>query len=209
MQKNFFICLLLLINTNFLIAQKVSVGDSLTIELKKAKIAPTLFYTQQNVRVKGEGLEKIMIRSRIRSIIKKNVDVNPFSLLDTVNKVRYKMVEFVGYKPFSIGVPTYQGKELLKSKLLNNRGRPYQNVPDYDPSIKDTFYDFSFNKYENIACKINFGTNKNPIVSETYYAPITMTSFIADAFFAVKKFEREPFFILYYGNEEVGHINKD
>lgn len=209
MQRVVCICFVILISTNFSIAQKVSIGDSLTIELKKAKIAPTLFYTQQNVRVKGEGLEKIMIRSRIRSTNKKDVDVNPLSLLDTVNKVRYKMVEFVGYKPFSIGVPTYQGKELLKAKLLNNRGRPYQNVPDYDPSIKDTFYDFSFNKYENIACKINFGTNKNPIVSETYYAPITMSSFIADAFFAVKKFDKEPFFILYYGNEEVGQIEID
>ncbi|MBP0905859.1 hypothetical protein ACFSKN_15070 [Mariniflexile gromovii] len=209
MRKIIFIFLIAIISTNYIIAQEVTVNDNITIDIKKVKKAPTLFHTQQNVKVKGDGLEKIMIKSKIKSENKEDVDVNPLSLLDTVNKVRYQLVEFVGYKSFSIGVPTYQGKELLKTKLLNKRGHPYQSVPDFDPKIKDTFEDYQFEGYKNITCQINFGTDKNPIVSGIYYAPITMNSFIADAFFAIQKFDKEPVFVLYYGNEKVADIDID
>jgi len=204
-----FILWFAIISTNYIVAQEVTVNGNITIDIKKVKKAPTLFHTQQNVKVKGNGLEKIMIKSKIKSENKEDVDVNPFSLLDTVNKVRYQLVEFVGYKSFSIGIPAYQGKELLKTKLLNKRGRPYQNVPEFDPEIKDTFEDYHFEGYKNVTCQINFGTNKNPVVSGIYYAPITMNSFIADAFFAVQKFDNAPVFELYYGNEKVADINID
>lgn len=209
MKRFTYIFLIAIIWTNYINAQEVTINNDITIEIKKVKKAPTLFYTQQNVKVKDDGLEKIMIKMKIKSEQKEDVDVNPFSLLDTVNKVRYQLVEFVGYKPFSIGVPTYQGKELLKTKLLNKHGRPYQSVPDYDPNIKDTFLDYQFEGYKNSTCQINFGTNKNPIVSGIYYAPITMNTFIADAFFAIQKFDKKPVFELYYGNDKVADINID
>ena len=204
-----FILLVVIISTNYIVAQEVTVNNNITIDIKKVKKAPTLFHTQQNVKVKGDGLEKIMIKAKIKSENKEDVDVNPFSLLDTVNKVRYQLLEFVGYKSFSIGVPTYQGKELLKTKLLNKRGRPYQSVPDFDPKIKDTFEDYQFEGYKNLTCQINFGTDKNPIVSGIYYAPITMNSFIADAFFAIQKFDNEAVFELYYCKEKVADIEID
>lgn len=206
MKKLTFIILITIIFTGFLKAQEVSINNNIQIEITKVKKAPTLFHTQQNVKVKGEGIEKIMIKSRIKVLNKEDMDVNPFSLVDTVNKVRYRMAEFVGYKSFSIGVPTYQGKEILKTELLNKNGKPFKNIPEYDPSIKDTFEDYVFEGYENMAINLNFGTDKNPIVSQIYYAPITMNSFIADAFFAIREFDKAPVFELYYGNEKVANI---
>ncbi|PHS65801.1 MAG: hypothetical protein COB12_06135 [Flavobacterium sp.] len=147
-----------------------------------------------------------MIKTKIKSKNKKDFDVNPISLIDTVNKVRYRLLEFVGYKSFSVGFPTYQGEEFLKTKLVNKRGRPYQSVPSFNPKLKDTFEDYNFEGYENIECEINFGSDKNPLLSVTYYAPITMNSFISDSFFAILNFEKKPFFELYYGNEKVADI---
>jgi len=191
---------------NFSFGQKATVDNgNITIEIKKAKKAPTLFHTQQSVKVRGK-LRKIMIKTKIKSKNKEDFDVNPISLLDTVNKVRYRLLEFVGYKSFSVGFPTYQGEEFLKTKLVNKRGRPYQSVPSFNPKLKDTFEDYDFEGYENIECEINFGTDKNPLLSVTYYAPITMNSFIADSFFAILDFEKEPVFVLYYGNDKIADI---
>ncbi len=209
MRKSVYIFIIAIMTSLALNAQEITVNDNIVIKIKKVKKAPILFHTQQNIKVKGEGAEKIMIKSKIRSLDKEDVDVNPLSLLDTVNKVRYKLVEFVGYKPVSVVVATYQGKQLLKTKLLNKSGRPYKNLPDYNPKIKDSFYDYKFEGYTDFAPKINFGTEKKPIVSEIYYAPITMNSFVADAFFAVHKFESEPFYQLYYGNEKIADIDID
>ncbi len=86
--------------------------------------------------------------------------------------------------------------------MINNSCRPYKNLPVYNPKIKDSFYDYKFEGYTDFAPKINFGTEKKPIVSEIYYAPIIMNSFGADAFFVVHKFDSEPFFQLYYGNKK-------
>jgi len=195
-----------LLFSNFSFGQKATVDNgNITIEIKKIKKAPTFFHTQQSVKVRGE-MRKIMIKTRIKSKNKEDFDVNPISLIDTVNKVRYRLLEFVGYKSFSVGFPTYQGEEYLKTKLVNKKGRSYQNAPNYNPRMNDTFNDYVFEGYENIECEINFGTDKNPLLSVTYYAPITMNSFIADSFFAILNFEKKPIFELYYGNEKVADI---
>ncbi len=198
--------LLALFVSTIINAQETNYKDNISIDIKKVKKAPTLFHTQQNIKVKGEDLTKIMVKTKIKSKNKEDVDVNPFSLLDTVNKIRYRMVEFVGYKSFSVGVPTYQGKEILKTELINKRGRPYANIPKYDEKVKDTFEDYEFNDYKNVTCNVNFGSKKNPILSGIYYAPITMNSFVADIFFAIHKFDKAPVFELYYGTEKVTDI---
>ena len=191
---------------NILFPQKVMIGDNIEIEFLKSKKAPTLFYTVQEVKVKGEGIKKILVRCKIKSINKESVDVNPFSLLDTVNKIRYRMVEFVGYKSFSVGVPTYQGEEVLKTELLNKRGKPYDNLPNYNPSIKDTFEEYTFEGYQTVECKINFKTRNKPLESVTYYVPITMNKFTADLFFALPDYEEKGVFELFFGKVKIADI---
>jgi len=206
MKRSILILLLITLGYNISNAQKKIIDGNIQINFKKAKKAPKLFYTVQNVKVKGENIKKIMVRCKIKSKNKEAVDVNPFSLIDKSNKVRYRMVEFVGYKPVSFGLPTYQGKEILKKNLVNKKGRPFMNLPKYDPTIKDTFNNFDFEGYKIIESAINFRTKKKPLLSVTYYAPITMNSFIADAFFVIQKFEKKPNFELYYGNEKIADI---
>ncbi len=205
--KIIFLTFLVILIPNFLSAQDFTSKDSIMIEVVKVKNAPKLFYAQQNVKIKQDGVTKIMIKTKIASEAKKVIDINPFCLLDTVNKIRYKLLEFVAYKPVSIGFSTYGAKELMKTEFLRKNGKKYPDFPTYDPSIKDTFYEYRFDGYTNLVSKINFGMKKKPKLSEIYYAPIKMHSFTGDIFFAIQKFAQKPFFQLYYGNEKVADVD--
>ncbi len=66
MRKSVYIFIIAIMTSLALNAQEITVNDNIVIKIKKVKKAPILFHTQQNIKVKGEGAEKIMIKSKIR-----------------------------------------------------------------------------------------------------------------------------------------------
>ncbi|HET8810078.1 MAG TPA: hypothetical protein VFM65_07430 [Flavobacteriaceae bacterium] len=189
--------------------QEIVTNDSLQITFKRSKEAAKFFNANQSNKVKGDELKKILIRCKIKSLNDKPVDINAFSLIDTKNKVRYRIADYMGYKGFSIGIPPESNK-LLKTQLLNKRGKPWPDVPKYDPSVPDSFEAYNFDGYQNIEIPTNFSINKNkPKISVVYYGPTTLRRFTSDMFFVILNELQNPKLEFYYKHEKIADIEID
>ena len=147
-----------LMSLQFNIAQNTLIIDSLKITLTKTKKVSNKFNTRSSVKFKGKEFQKILIRCKIESLNKKEVDLNAFSLIDTINKLRYRLSDYLGYKGFSFSAGN--SEMLLKTELKDKKGKPYIGIPKYKPEIKDCFEDYNIKGYRNIDYAINFGINK-------------------------------------------------
>ena len=96
-------------------SQKVTLGDSLSIELKKSKKVSKRFNVRSSTKVKSNDLKKILTRCKVISLNENPVDINAFSLLDTKNKLRYRISEYIGYKVFQLWVLDILQKCILKN----------------------------------------------------------------------------------------------
>lgn len=208
-----------IIHMQFSFAQEVIINDSLSIEFLKTKKTSKNFNTRSNVKVKGNEVKRILTRCKVKALYDQPVDINAFSLVDTINKLRYRINEYIGYQAVSVMGSGYTSKMYLKKNLKNKKGKPYKGIPEYDASIKDSFEDFSIDGYTNVEVPIRFGTNrslagefsgkKKEIISTVYYSPTQLDQFTAEIYFIVHNSFPETHLELYYGNQLISEIKID
>ncbi|MCX7548614.1 hypothetical protein OS188_11695 [Xanthomarina sp. F1114] len=203
----------------FIVSQEVIINDSLSIEFLKTKKTSKNFNTRSNVKVKGNQSKRILTRCKVKALYDQPVDINAFSLVDTINKMRYRINEYIGYQAVSVFGSGYTSKMYLKKNLKNRKGKPYKGIPEYDKSVKDSFEDFIFEGYTNIEVPLRFGTNrslagefsgkKKEIISTVYYSPTQLDQFTAEIYFIVHNSFPESHLELYYGKQLISEIETD
>ncbi|TYA54326.1 hypothetical protein [Formosa maritima] len=210
---------LFLFQVQCLVSQEIIIKDSLSIEFLKTKKTSKNFNTRSNVNVKGNQIKRILTRCKVNALYDQPVDINAFSLIDTINKMRYRISEYIGYQGVSIMGSGYTSKMYLKKNLKDKKGKPYKGIPKYDAKIKDSFEDFSLEGYSNIEVPIRFGTNrslagefsgeKKEITSTVYYSPTKMDQFTAEIYFIVHNTFPYTHYELYYGNQKISEVEID
>lgn len=147
---------------------EVIIKDSLSITFLKTKKTSKKGNARSRVKVKGKESKRILTRCKIKALYNQPVDINAFSLLDTVNKLRYRINEYIGYKGFSMMGSGYTNKMYLKTEMLDKKGKPYVGIPKFDATITDSFADFVFEGYTNIEVPLNFGSNRSLSAAELF-----------------------------------------
>lgn len=175
------------------------------ITIKKVKIVDnTSPFGYRQLKITDNELQKVMIRVKI-DMDDDRAKLSAFSLIDKVNKLRYRLADYKGYEAF-IGQPELI--PLRKSPFLNKNGKPINraSIPAYDASEKDYFLDFNQPGYTNEELEINFGSTENPNISIVYFGTTEFTNFTAELFFAIWEKYKGADYELYYKGEKVSDI---
>lgn len=187
-------------------AQEYQTKDSVYIRLKKTKDVRDKGNVRSAMKVKSSEINKILVRCQIKTMNNQDIDVNVFSLVDHKNKLRYRMIDYLGYKGFSImGSGGRPASKMLKTQLLTKKGNDWTSVP-YDPSVPDTFEAYNLEGYQTVEFPVNFGTTKREKLSVIYYTPTEMNQFTGEFFFAIFEKAEADTFDFYYKNEKVFEI---
>jgi hypothetical protein len=206
--KNAFLLLLLCLSLNS-IAQVTATKEKLKIELKKAKLVNNVSVIGiRELKVTDDRFRKVLIKTKITAPTDNKTKLSAFSLLDTKNKIRYRLADYKGYMAF-IGEP-----ELIpfrKEKIFNEKGKEINSywLPEYNESEKDYFYDYDIEGYTNLEVKINFGTNQKPKESIVYFGQTEYDDFTAELFFAILVEHKDADYQLYYKDEKIFDIQFD
>ena len=188
---------ILLVSTQVFCQSKVKIDH---IKVKKLNNESNLY---NGIKIKNNDLDKIEITFKIETSNNEIIDINKISLLDTINKFRFRPIDIsykiVGYVPF---------KELLKSDVKKKGIIGYHSLgATYKPEIKDSFTEFNFEGYQNVECPLNFWSEKDPTISVIYFQPIEKTKLkISLLFVTSNKFKKNKY-DLYYGYQKLGNIN--
>lgn len=193
--------LILSINSN---AQTIT-KDGIKIEIKKAKLVDNVSVVGiRQLRVTSDKLRKVMIKTKISSNPNNKTKLSAFSLLDTKNKIRYRLADYKGYAGF-IGYPELN--PYRKTELFDEKEMPLKYGPPFDKSEKDYFNDYDLEGFTNFELKINFGTKKNPKLSVVYFGETSYKKFTAELFFAILVENSNLNYELYYKDEKIEDIN--
>jgi hypothetical protein len=178
--------------------------DEIQISIKKSKLVDNVSVVGiRQLKVTSNKLRKVMIMTKIKSNSYNKTKLSAFSLLDTKNKIRYRLADYKGYTGV-IGFP-----ELIpfrKTELYDKKDRPIKNVPAFDKWEKDYFNDFDMNSYINFEMPINFGTKKNPKLSIVYFGETNYKKFTAELYFAILVQNTKLDYELYYKDEKIADI---
>jgi hypothetical protein len=179
----------------------------LSIEIKKAKIVDNVSVVGiRQLSVTSDDLQKVMIKTKITSDEKDRVKLSAFYLLDTLNKIRYRLADYKGYVAV-VGFPEFIPYRV--SELYDEKGRLVENIniPPYDPSQKDYYNDYNKEGYSNFELKINFGTTKHPLLSVLYFGETEYDKFTAELYFAILGTHINATYELYYKDQKIGDIS--
>lgn len=197
------ILLLIFLITSICFSQSKT-KDGIQIDIKKAKLVDNVSVVGiRQLEVTSDKLRKVMIKTKIKSKPENKTKLSAFSLLDTKNKLRYRLADYKGYTGF-IGFP-----ELIpfrKSELYNKKDKEIQYGPKYDKSEKDYFNDYDKEGYTNIEIPINFGSKKDPKLSILYFGETSYKKFTAELFFALLVENTNLNYKLYYKDEKIADI---
>jgi hypothetical protein len=195
-----FSILLLLFTFHISFAQKITVDD-IEIAIEKAK-EPSGFSNGllRSVKFDETKFKFIMVKCKIKSTSENYAEISAFSLLDTVNKVRYRVGDYLGYAAI-IGSP--EVNPYRKEKPINSKKYSYY-LPQYDDTVIDVFDKSNFEGYTDFGVPVEFGTEKNPDKSIIYFGKTTYKNFRAELFFITFRELKNPIFELYYKNSKVG-----
>lgn len=201
--------MLLLMSSLNLSSQTTVTKENLKVAIVKAKLVDnaSVFGMRQLV-VKDDNLKKVMIKAKIMSPSDNKTKLSAFSLIDTKNKIRYRLADYKGYIGF-IGEP-----ELIpfrKERIYNEKGKEITAywLPAYDESEKDYFEDYNMDGYQNLEMSVNFGTAQNPKISVVYFGTTDYEDFTAELFFAILVENKDSDYELYYKDDKISNIKFD
>lgn len=198
--------LILILNIFFGInsfAQTEVDNGNISIDLYVIKKVSAIGNLTSTTRLKSEEYTKIILKCKVQ--VKNGLfDFNKISLVDQNNKLRYKTIE-VHTKRFIDGLQ--QPILLVKRDISKDdkKGRFPLNI-EYDPNIIDDFDKFSIVGFENIEIPMNFGSKNNPIISNYYFKPTTITKFKNYIYFSILAISEKSSLELYYGNEKIDTV---
>ncbi len=200
--KNIFQILILLITlTTF---SQTKTKDDIQIEIKNSKLVDNASSIGiRQLKVTSDKLRKVMIKTKIKSPRDNKTKLSAFSLLDTINKIRYRLADYKGYTGI-IGFP-----ELIpfrKTELYDKKGKPINYGPPFDKSEKDFFNDYDIEGYTNVELPVELGTKKNPKSSVLYFGETIYKKFTAELFFTILVENTIFDYELYYKDEKIADI---
>ncbi|WP_281636553.1 hypothetical protein [Flavobacterium marginilacus] len=203
--KKILLLILLSLSLN-LFAQVTTTKEDTKIEILKAKLVDnsSVFGIRQ-LKVTSDDVRKVMIKTKIKSTIFNKIKLSAFSLLDTKNKIRYRLADYKGYTGV-IGYP-----ELIpfrKDKIYNEKGNEIMGdwLPPYSNYEKDYFNEFDKEGYSNFEMKVNFGTTEKPKLSIVYFGQTSYEKFTAELYFTILIEKKDSDYELYYKNEKISDI---
>jgi hypothetical protein len=201
------ILLLTLLNMGLnLFAQVITTKEKIEIEIKKSKLVDNVsVFGIRQLKVTSDDLRKVMIKTKIKSGFLNKTKLSAFSLLDTKNKIRYRLADYKGYSGV-IGEP-----ELIpfrKDKIYDEKGKEIKGnwLPPYSNSENDYFNEYDKEGYKNLEMKINFGTTEKPKLSIVYFGVTSYEKFTAELYFAILVQNIDSHYELYYKDEKVSEI---
>ena len=193
--KNTFYLLLILLSFKG-ISQATIVDNTFKFDFKKAIKNSRLFEVHNSgyfVQA-DKDQQKIQIRFKIKSVSnkKKDFDPNKFYLVSDEYKKRLRPVDM----KHNYAMTTFIGFEKLIDEKPKDEKKTYWY--SYNPSIKDSFWDFKIDGYSEVDNCINFGTKNKPKIKSIYFNHKKLKSNTVDVYFVVpKNFEKGK---IYYGN---------
>jgi len=128
--------------------------------------------------------KKIQVRFKMKSNSneKEIFDPNKFYLISNEYKIRLRPVDIKNN--YAVGA-VFVGFAFLINERPKTRREKEWFI--YNPEIKDSFKDFQLEGYEDIDCKINFGTKRKPKLKSHYYGYKKLKSCRIDVYFIVPK----------------------
>ncbi|MEN2486886.1 hypothetical protein AAYQ05_03715 [Flavobacterium sp. B11] len=135
---------------------KKKVVNGIEIEILKAK-EPSEFSTLmlRGIKFDQSQYKYIMVKCKVKSIEENHARISAFALLDTVNKIRYRLGDYLGYAAI-VGNP--ERNYFRKTKSEN---KDYSsNLPQYKSTEIDQFDKFNIAGYTNSEIAVEFGTKK-------------------------------------------------
>jgi hypothetical protein len=203
MKQTILILLSLLFSST--IFSQVTTNDNFEIKLQKARQVDNQSLLQSSqLKIKTNQLIKIMVKVKIKSRGKDKLNLSAFSLLDTDNKIRYRLADYKGYTGV-IGFPEYV--PYVKTQLVNEKGKELINAPKYDASQRDLFNEFDKINYQNFEIPVNFGSKESPNLSIVYFGNTRYKNFTAELFFGILVKNKESDYELYYKDENISKLN--
>lgn len=172
--------LLLLFAFSFAVNSQVEIpGTNLSIEMVKARkigVLSVQFAGSYNV-LSGKDNKRVQVRLKVRSRDGDLTifDPNKLSLLSDQFKARFSVSEVL----FATFFET-RGFQILTT---NDTEKPV--FARYDPSVPNTFNDYSFEGYKDYSLDLNFGTTRKPIVHTIYFRPQNIDKNVLDVYFVV------------------------
>lgn len=199
--KNIFFLFFLISTLSF--SQTIT-KDSIQIEVESTKfvVDPRLMEFKY-FKVRNNQLRKVKIKAKIESTSENMTKLSAFSLIDTKNKLRYRLADYAGYigGVFGPDLLTYR-----KSQIYDKDGDAVKFDPPFGEYEKDYFNDFDMEGYTNIEEPINFGTTKRPKLSVLFFGETTIKKVTADLYFLLLIDHIDLDYELYYKDEKVGDI---
>lgn len=200
MKYRFSLFLLLAFSISIYAQKKVVNG--IEIEILKAK-EPSEFSTLmlRGIKFDQSQYKYIMVKCKVKSIEENHARISAFALLDTVNKIRYRLGDYLGYGGM-VGNP--ERNYFRKTKSEN---KDYSsNLPQYKSTEIDQFDKFNIAGYTNSEIPVEFGTKKNPDSSIVYFGQTAYKNFKAELFFIIPLTLKVSTFSLYYRDVNVGTV---
>ena len=170
------------------------------IELLLSKKVSKVFNARAHTLIHDKNAKRVMVRCKLFPVDNK-FDINSFSLIDPINKIRYRLSDISAYYTFGgPGVPRFYREQPFDKKgdtLISFYAK-------YDPDVEDTFLNYDFKDFQVSETTFPFPSGQR---ISTYFGIVeSKRKFTADLYFVVHKFflkQKDKIYSLYFGNEKV------
>jgi hypothetical protein len=179
---------------------QVKTKGNITIEVIKTKAIDNKAAAK---KATSDLTKKLLIKTKIVSNGDEKTQLSGFSLLDTINKTRYRLADYKGYDELFPELTPYRKTELFDEKGVAINA---QWLPPYNKEVKDYFNDFDKEGYTNVELPVNFGTNKEPKISVVYFGETSYKKLTAELYFTVSQAHKDTFYELYYKDEKIAVV---
>ncbi len=174
-------------------------GTDLSIKMVKARKIGVLSVQFGGTYLinSGKDNKRVQIRLKVRSENGEETlfDPNKLSLVSHEYKARFSVSE--------VYFATFFRSKGFQMLTTNNTEKPI--FAKYDPSVPNTFDDFSVTGFKDCPIDLNFGTNRKPITHTIYFRPNTIDKNVLDVFFVVPNGLTSG--EIYFGNTLISEIN--
>src|SRR5690606_6549382 len=172
------------------------------IEILKSKKVSKTLNARAHTIIRDKNAKRVMVRCKINPL-DGQIDINAFSLVDTKNKIRYRLSDVTAY--YAFGGPKIN--RYWKEKPINKKGKEIEvSFAEYNPLIRDTFLDYNFSDYKISETKFPFSSGQN--ISNYYGKVESKRKFTADFYFVLERdLLDEASYALYFGNEMLGSVD--
>ncbi len=174
-------------------------GTDLSIKMVKARKIGVLSvqFGGSYLINSGKDNKRVQIRLKVRSENGEETpfDPNKLSLVSHEYKARFSVSE--------VYFATFFRSKGFQMLTTNNTEKPI--FAKYDPSVPNTFDDFSMTGFKDCPIDLNFGTNRKPITHTIYFRPNTIDKNVLDVFFVVPNGLTSG--EIYFGNTLISEIN--